>query len=267
MKVYGLFAALGGAALVTQAPGVAYAQEYPEQSTQQQLQDPAQDQARIDAQAQILTEEQQRATQPSALDYTPPPGYDPMSTVRPSLFAPNMPEKHRPNLLTPIGIGATLGGGALGFTGSRARDFTDAGGGWNARLIVGTRSFIGGELAYIGGVQDISAVGLDSSAKLLSNGGELLARVNLLPGMFQPYVVGGAGYMNYHLVNDDFNTSAIDNNDNVVQFPVGGGLAFRYDGLLIDARGTIRPTSGGNLFGDDSTQHQWNANLNAGFEF
>lgn len=281
MKIYGLFAALGGAALATLAPGVVHAQEHQHESTQprtqgqqesmqpqmqgqQQLSD---EQARVEAQAQILAQEQQRTTQPRAVDYTSPPTDQPMSSMRSSLFAPNMPEKHRPNLLTPFGVGATLGGGAVGFTGSRAKDFSDSGGGWNARLIVGTRSVIGGELAYIGSVQDVSAVGLDNSAKLLSNGGELLARVNLLPGMFQPYVVGGAGYTNYHLVNDDFNTSSVRNNDNVVNFPVGGGLAFRYDGLLIDARGTFRPTTGGDMFEDDASMNTWNANLNAGFEF
>jgi hypothetical protein len=191
-----------------------------------------------------------------------------MMTVRPSVFQSDAPQPHRPNLVTPFGISATLGGGVTGFTASRAREFSDVGGGWNARLVIGTRSIIAGEIAYLGTVQDVEAVGLDGGAQLLSNGGELLGRVNFLPGMFQPYVVAGAGFTQYNLVNDDFNVSSVNNSDGVVNFPVGGGLAFRYEGLLVDARGTFRPSVEGDLFDEGGNDmHTWNANLNAGFEF
>jgi len=195
------------------------------------------------------------------------PEYEYKSPVRPSVFAADAPQPHRPDLISPIGVSAMLGGAVTGFTAEDARDSTDTGGGWNARLIVGTRSMIAGELAYVGTIQDVNALGLDSDAQLLGNGGELVARVNFLPGMFQPYVFGGAAYVHYNLVNDDFNTSSINDSDNVVQFPVGAGLTFRYEGLVVDGRGAFRPTADADLFGDDSKMHTWSANLNAGFEF
>lgn len=192
-------------------------------------------------------------------------GYSP---VRPSVFAADAAQPRRPTLVTPIGMSATLGGGLTGFTASRAREFSDVGGGWNARLVVGTRSMIAGEVAYIGSVQDINAIGLDPGAQLLANGGEVLGRVNFLPGMFQPYVLAGAGYVNYNVVNNDFNTSSINNSDNLVQFPIGAGMAFRYEGLVVDARGTFRPTVEGDLFANgENGMQSWGTNLSAGFEF
>jgi hypothetical protein len=190
-----------------------------------------------------------------------------MSPVQPSVFDPNGSQPHRPNLVTPVGIGMTLGGGVTGFTGERARNFTSTGGGWNARLVIGTRSVIAGELAYAGGIQDVNAIGLDNGATLLSNGGELLGRLNLLPGMVQPYVFGGVAYVNYRLMNEDYNTSSVSASDDVVQFPVGAGLAFRYDGLLVDARGTFRPTIEEDMFDDGEGMESWSASLGVGAEF
>lgn len=189
-----------------------------------------------------------------------------MAPVRPSVFRPNAPEPHSSNLVTAIGISASLGGSVNGFTGSAARAYTATGGGWNARLTVGTRSFIAGEVAYVGTIQDVDAIGLDDGAQLLSNGGEALARLNLLPGLVQPYVVGGGAIVNYRLVNDDFNTSSIDGADTMVQFPVGAGVAFRYEGLVIDGRGTYRPVIDDDMFAQD-TMATWSANLSGGFEF
>lgn len=209
--------------------------------------------------------EQYMAPPPEQYTTPPPPQY--MAPVRPSVFAPNSPEPHRPNLVTALGMSASLGGSVNAFTGSTARNFTDTGGGWNARLTVGTRSFLAGEVAYVGTIQDVEAFGLDSGAQLLSNGGELLARVNLLPGMVQPYVIGGGAYVNYNIVNDDFNTSSLEGSDNVFQFPVGAGVAFRYEGLVIDGRGTFRPTVEEDMFGDGAAMESWSANLSGGIEF
>src|SRR5690606_34402597 len=70
----------------------------------------------------------------------------------------------RPNTLTPFGMSATGGGGVTGFTDEEARDFSEVGGGWDARFVLGTRTPVAGEVAYLGSSRSVSALGLDDSA-------------------------------------------------------------------------------------------------------
>ena len=195
-----------------------------------------------------------------------PAGRD-TSILRQSVFEDSMIDPYRPRTLTPWGMSATVGGGVQGFTGKQARNFTDTGVGWNARFVFGTRSIVGAELAYVGSSQDIYTLGLDKSAFLQSHGGELAARLNFLPGMVQPFVFAGAGVTRYLLSNEDVNTSSIDSRDTVVDFPLGVGTDLRYEGFLVDARGTFRPTVGDNLFDGSGQMHTWGANLAIGSEF
>jgi len=188
--------------------------------------------------------------------------------MRASVFSPDAYQPNRPNLSTPFGMGATVGGGVVGFTGDVATDYTSVGGTWNARLTLGTRTMLAAEAAYVGSAQAVDAVGIDDSATLIGNGGEIAARLNLLPGAFQPYIYGGVGHIWYTLTNEGVNTSNVDNTDQTLYFPVGGGLAFRHRGLLVDARGTFRPTANGDMFTNGgNNMHTWSANLNAGIEF
>lgn len=141
---------------------------------------------------------------------------------------------------TMVGVTAMVGGGTEGFVEDNATAFTQVGGGWNVRVGVLSRFLLTPELAYIGSAQDISAVGLDPDAILLSNGGEANLRLNILPGVFQPYVFGGIGFRHYEIVNSDVNTSAIEDSDTIGIVPMGGGFTVRLDNFLLDARGTFR---------------------------
>lgn len=188
--------------------------------------------------------------------------------MRESVFGDNMnKDMYRPNTLTTMGMSATLGGGVSGFTQDVPREFSEIGGGWDARFTVGTRSIVAGEIAYVGTSRNVTALGLDSSAYLQSHGGEVDARLNLLPGMVQPYILAGAGFTYYQLSNEDFNTSSIADSETVAHFPLGVGAALRYEGFVVDARGVYRPTLEGNLFAEDSQMNTWGANLNLGTEF
>lgn len=173
------------------------------------------------------------------------------------------------HLRTPFGTGVTLGGGVTGFTAENARALSSTGGGWNARLTLGTRLPIAAEIAYVGTTQDLQALGLDRSAYLISNGAEVAARFNILPGPIAPYVLSGAGLTHYRVMNDDFKASSIDDGDDVVYFPLGAGVALHVGALLLDARGTFRPAVDGELFGngDANEMHTWQGNLAAGMEF
>lgn len=188
-------------------------------------------------------------------------------TGRQAVFMGDAQDSHRPDTASSLGMSATLGGGVSGFTDQRVTDFTEVGGNWDARLAIGTRNIIAAELAYIGSSRDVAALGLDTNAFLQSHGGEVAGRLNLLPGVFQPYVLAGVGFTRYDLTNEDFNTSSISSSETVAHFPLGAGAALRYEGFIVDARGTFRPAVEGNLFSEESEMHTWGANLSLGAEF
>jgi hypothetical protein len=178
-------------------------------------------------------------------------------------------------LLTRYGMSAMIGGGVTGFTGADITDFTDPGGSWTARLILGTRVPLGIELAYVGSAQNIDAVGLDDSAALLSTAVEGALRLNLIPDqMWQPYLFGGVAWKRYSVVNEDFNTSSVAGRDDVAEIPLGIGVAMRYRGFVVDARGSWAPAFDADLLPaaaiddeDPANLATWGANLRLGWEF
>jgi hypothetical protein len=170
------------------------------------------------------------------------------------------------------GSEVALGGGVMNFTGGTARAMTGVGGSWNVRLGIGTRSIIGAELAYLGSAQSISAAGLDPDAVLLGNGAEAVLRLNApIPmqyggGVVEPFILGGIGWNHYSVVNDDFNTSMVKENDSVGMVPLGAGLAASYAGFVADARFTYRLAFDEALIGS-SKLHSWALTANVGREF
>lgn len=179
--------------------------------------------------------------------------------------------QEKPDLLTPFGMSLTVGGGVTGFTDQSMQDMTDPGGTWEARVAAGTRDYFSLEAAYVGSAQAITALGLDSSAVLLGNGVEATARINLIKGEIQPYLLAGAGWTHYQLGNADTNTSSVTEDDDVLAVPFGAGVGYRYGHLLLDARGVFRPVAYSDLVpvqGDSQTDlHSWSALLRGGFEF
>lgn len=182
-------------------------------------------------------------------------------------------DPYRPNLLTPYGMSASIGGGVMGFTDSNMTDFADVGGAWEARLAIGTRRMVGAEVAYTGGAQNITALGLDSNAVLVSTGVEALGRVNFTTIALQPYVIAGVGWRRYDVTNADFNTSSVSDKDNVLEIPMGIGLAYRYRGFVVDARGIFRAAADSDLIqarsnnGKSADLHTWEGSVRLGWEF
>ncbi len=180
--------------------------------------------------------------------------------------------EREPGLLTPMGMSLTVGGGVTAFTDQDMQDVTDPGGSWEARVTAGTREYIGLEAAYVGTAQAIDALGLDTDAILLGSGLEATARINLVKGQFQPYLLAGAGWMHYQIENADVNTSSINEDDDVLQVPLGIGFGYRYQRLILDARGMFRPTAYSDLVNPSTADetislHSWTALARAGFEF
>ena len=174
----------------------------------------------------------------------------------------------------PLGMSLAVGGGVTAFADDEMREFVDLAGSWEARLTLGTRQRIAVEASYLGSAQSIDSLGLDQDAVLLSSGVGGALRLNLLTDRFQPYVLAGAAWRRYDVVNSDFNTSSVSDEDDVLETPVGIGFSYRYEPLIVDARGVYR-----RVFYDDLIQpavaagqeelglHTWTANLMAGFEF
>lgn len=181
-------------------------------------------------------------------------------------------DPNAPQLYSTYGASITVGGGVVGFTDDTMRDVSSTGGAWDARLVFGTREFLAVEAAYSGAALGLDALGLDDDAILLSSGGEVLARVNFLRDAWQPYVVGGIGYRNYSIVNNDRNTSSIGDDENLGEVPLGAGVSYRYQGLVVDARGMFRAAFNDDLVnqrpGEDETSlHTWQGQITAGWEF
>src|SRR5262249_53279137 len=72
------------------------------------------------------------------------------------------PEGIYPGYTVPshVGVGLLVGGGFQDFTNSRLQNATGDGGYWTARVIAGSRQYVGMEAAYVGDARSISGLGL-----------------------------------------------------------------------------------------------------------
>jgi hypothetical protein len=179
---------------------------------------------------------------------------------------------YRSHVGSGVGIGVMVGGGFNNFTQQAVRDRTDLGGGWDGTLVFGTRSIFALEASYIGTINDLNSIGLSSNAKLFGTGVSGVGRLNFTRAALQPYLLGGAGWKHYAISGERFNVSGIRNDDNVVEIPMGGGLAFHAKGLMLDARGTYNYAINSSLFdntigtGSNGALHNWGARVSLGFE-
>lgn len=146
-----------------------------------------------------------------------------------------------------IGVGLFVGGGVTDFFNSAARSVTNTGGSWTARMTFGTRSIVAFEGSYIGGANSIAGFG-NTNATLLRSGLEGSLRLNVpiyaQATLFEPYIMGGLGWNDYHIVN--YNSAALaslsSGTDNTLSIPLGIGFTVGYRGFLADLRYTYRPT-------------------------
>lgn len=181
-------------------------------------------------------------------------------------YADEPSHENMPNLVSNYGMAAEVGGGVTAFTATGATDVTKLGGEWTARFILGTRSHIGVEAAYIGTAQAMNTLGVSDSAYLMSNGAEAALRYNVLTGDWQPYAAAGGAWKHYSLQNTSFNTSDVKSSDDVAEVPVAVGLAYRYRGIIADLRVQLRPAFNSSLIGDTNLTN-WNAGARLGWEF
>lgn len=190
-------------------------------------------------------------------------------------YVDNDDEEYRP--LSGVGIALAAGGGASGFVSETLRNSTDVGGDWDVRATIGTRSPLAFEASYIGSAQGISALGLDTDAVLVGNGAQGALRLNgTLNLPVQPFVFAGIGWRRYDLMNADTNLSDVEGSDDVLEVPMGLGIAGKWNGLILDARGEFRATSDEDLLprintNETDDQHadmqRWGVKATVGAEF
>ena len=203
---------------------------------------------------------------------TPEPAPPPMEEPEPAPPPMEVTEASEP-WYERWGLAIAAGGGVEGFV-DEAETGADVGGNWNVRLSIGTRTPFTFEGSYIGSAQSIDALGLDTDTFLYGNGLQAAGRVNFLQGYgVSVFALGGIAWRHYSLSSNDFNTSDVSDSDDVMEIPVGGGLAFGYGGFMFDARSEYRMTSYGDLFDNapqiqrDPDLNRWNVQANIGYEF
>jgi len=178
--------------------------------------------------------------------------------------------------VVPTGFSFQVGGGVTAFSRQETRDTFGTGGYWDARAILGSRSFLGAELAYVGSARDATASGLTGNGRLLGNGAEAAVRVNLPIEqqrlLVEPFLFGGVGWTYYQVVNENGNSSNVKDHANALSIPFGAGISAAYDHFTVDARFTYRsvfddklvPLTGGDR--DHEDLQNWSAGLTVGYE-
>jgi hypothetical protein len=170
-----------------------------------------------------------------------------------------------------IGVETLVGAGATGFIDSGARAFVDMGALWDLRLVLGSRTRLALEAAYVGSEQALKGLGNEGQGRLIGNGAEAALRLNIRRRPLQPYVFGGFGWTNYRLGNGLAFNSDQGGSDNVFLVPLGAGVSLRWDaGFVVDVRGTLRLTYSDALLSTPSVStslRNWTGTARLGYEF
>jgi hypothetical protein len=214
---------------------------------------------------------------PPPAEPTPPPAETPPPAPSAEMAAPAATgvsaTAMEPKPLSGFGVALTAGGGVMGFVEQTPRDAVDTGGTWDVRLTLGTRTWVGLDLAYVGSAQGMNVAGLDTDAVLVGNGAETDLRIQYPFGWVRPYVFGGVGWNHYSVQRSSvFNTGLLQSDDEGT-IPFGVGVAFgQVNGVTFDIRGTGRATFDDDLFdGIGGTNNRntatWGVTARIGGEF
>lgn len=233
-----------------------------------------------DPAAQDPIDPAQQAVPPPVQEAQPPP--PPVVQTMPQQAAEPAPYDYEaePGMMGDmrrVGFSLSAGGGVSDFTDSDMRDTTGLGGSWAVRATIGTKTPLGFEGSYIGSAQSIDAFGLDDDAVLVSNGLQGALRLNAVIGApITPFLFGGVAWSRFDITNADFNTSAIEGEDDLLEIPVGLGVGGSYRGFGYDIRGELRFATNENMVPDLSAgratgryadMHRWGVNATIGYGF
>jgi hypothetical protein len=156
----------------------------------------------------------------------------------------------RRTLVTKYGVALSLGGGVQDFTNAEVRSLTSVGGNWGLRLELGSLLPVSLELGYLGSAANIDSQFRRNRGTLVGTAVEGAIRGNLPTGTpLIPFAFAGLGWTNYTVTSTTFTriNDGINDGDNLLELPLGGGLAMHYRGFDADVRFTYRPTINNNL--------------------
>ena len=190
---------------------------------------------------------------------------------------------YEPSLPSTIGISTILGGGVTGFTDKTMRSTTsDLGGLWDLRVTLGSHLPLALDIGYVGSATNINGLPAGNKGTLIGTTVEGAIRWNVLPHFaWTPYVFAGMGWQRYDVTQTSvsLSDSGMNSQDNLLEFPMGAGIAWRTNGFVADVRGTFRATTDQNLVltngattltptsGDFAKMHSWEASAALGYEF
>jgi hypothetical protein len=179
--------------------------------------------------------------------------------------------EHR-DVFSPYQVALTAGAGVANYFGSTMHNADpEPGAMWDARLTIGTRSWIAVELAYVGSTNRV--MGAISDGHIVSNGVDGDLRLQL-PYRVQPYIFGGVGYNHMTLDNESGDPLLHDlfySSDNQVSFPAGGGVAgYFWRHGTVDVRASYRALLANDFVRFNPERegiHQWSVTGRIGYAF
>jgi len=178
-----------------------------------------------------------------------------------------------------------VGGGATGFVKGGMRSVTsDVGGLWDVRLTLGSHVPLAIDISYVGSATKINNLPIiNDTGTLIGTTVEGALRWNVLPhSPWTPYAFGGVGWQRYDVTGiSDVSLARIGMNDhdNLLEFPMGAGLAYRMNGWVVDLRGVFRYTmdedlvpktitlNNNNSNNNFAKMHTWEGSAAIGYEF
>lgn len=168
---------------------------------------------------------------------------------------------------------AIVGGGVTNFTGTLVSQAVQTGGVWEALFVFASHRHLGFEAGYTGSLNRIQAVGLTGTAYLVGTTAQTSLRLNATThSVLQPFATVGVAWTHYALAGEATNVSGIRNDDNVIGFPLGAGVAIHAGQFSIDVRGVYRYAVSSDMFdtiadatGNSGKMTSWGARLGIGF--
>lgn len=171
-------------------------------------------------------------------------------------------------LLTGLGEYFLVGGGVTDFSDGGLRDRLDTGGSWDARAGIGSRFYVGGEVAYVGSLRSFKG----SDTDLTTHGAEAIVRLQYpyttSGWLLEPFAFGGIGWSHLSLRKAP---AGVKDSEDIGVVPFGAGVTVGYRRLLLDARFTYRSTFNDEVAlapgGTSSDLSNWTVGASIGVEF
>ena len=176
------------------------------------------------------------------------------------------------------GVSVLLGGGVEGYTGSLSSRVA-LGPAWTFILGLHPTSVFGIELAYQGAFQSLKGAnagpGTSGRADIVRHAGQADVTFAFGAWQVQPFVLAGVGINHYSVSDEARSVGFSDGTGGYV--PVGGGIRFRVQSVIVDLRGSwqlpfsdpLAPGGTGQdtLGLDTGSYRRWNASLSIGGTF